>query len=290
MPREHQSRQWTVNRSSPAQTLQEALRNQLNLSGRQAKALLDQRNVFVNGSRVWMARHALKAGDRIEVHGLQAATSANTPEKIEILYRDTWLIAVNKPPGLVSDREKDSVEARLRIQCNLPDLRALHRLDRDTSGVLLFTVTANERAPYLELFRNKALEKTYLALARGTPPAPRFAVDARLDGKEALTKVVRLQQRGGYCLLSCEIPTGRTHQIRRHLLQHGLVIVGERQYAQKGPAPAPERSVPRQMLHAHRLALPCPHLNTPLQFSAPLPLDFREALKNFQLRAPKETN
>ncbi|MCC5846876.1 MAG: RluA family pseudouridine synthase [Verrucomicrobia bacterium] len=287
MPNEALTRAWSVRRSNRPMTLQDVLREQLSLSGRQAKALLDQRNVFVNGSRVWMARHEVKAGDQIEVHGIPSDSKRQPPKDIEILFRDAWLIAVNKPPGLVSDREKDSVEARLRIQCNLPDLRALHRLDRDTSGVLLFTVTANARAPYLELFRNTALEKTYHALVRGTPPAPRFVVDTRLDGKEALTKVFRLQQQGGYCLLSCEIPTGRTHQIRRHLLQHGLVIVGERQYAQKGPAPALERSIPRQMLHAQRLALPCPHLGVPIELFAAPPSDFQEALKIFQMRAPK---
>ena len=280
---------WILSRTDHGKTLQDVLRDRLQLSGRRAKALLDQRTVFLNGQRIWMARHTVRAGDRLEVHGIAEATAAPAEKRppIPILHRDQWLLAANKPAGCVSDLDKDSLEAQLQTQCKAPALRALHRLDRDTSGALLFTLDAKEREPYLECFREKQLSKRYLTIVRGTPSSSRFTVRTRLDGKEAETCVTRLQQQGNYALLSCEIPTGRTHQIRRHLLEHHLVIVGEKQYGQREGAPAIERSVTRQMLHAHRITFTCPHTRAPLNILAPPPEDFLATLRHFGLRPPK---
>lgn len=280
MPNPSQS--WTVPRQPQPQTLLEAVRGKLKLSNRQAKARIDARDVFVNGKRVWMARHLLRPGDKVEVILREAVEE----EPLKLLYQDEWLLAVNKPSGLVSDGDSDSVESRLRKQEHLPDARALHRLDRDTSGVLLLNRRARDREPYVDLFRGHQLRKQYLALVRGAPESARFEINSRLDGKEALTRVQVLSRNRAYSLLACEIPTGRTHQIRRHLGQRNLVIAGDRTYGVHEAPPAVERGVPRQLLHAWNLEVPCPHSGKTLRIQAPPPPDFADWMKRLGLRMP----
>jgi 23S rRNA pseudouridine1911/1915/1917 synthase len=271
-----------VTSAESGQTLQDFLREKRGLSMRQTKALIDARNVYVNGQRIWMARHALRPGDRVQAPTLPPpAAPKDLPPAL--LHEDEWLIAYDKAPGIVCDEHPASAEALLRAKLNLPTLRALHRLDRDTSGVLLFTRREEDREPYVDLFRQHQIHKTYQALVRGRPDKNRFRIDTRLDGKEALTDVSVLGRHGNYCRLACSIPTGRTHQIRRHLAEVGCVLVGERHYAQQGPAPEIERSIARQMLHAAEVSFTCPHLGSPLQIRSPLPADFKEALKRFGL-------
>jgi 23S rRNA pseudouridine1911/1915/1917 synthase len=268
-------------------TLQDLLRERLSLSNRQAKALIDSRNVFVNGKRIWMARHLLKATDVITLPPTDAAASpaVRDTEPVELLWQDNWILAVNKPPGIVSESKPDSLEARLREQENLPGLRALHRLDKDTSGVLLFAKDQSLRGPYIELFRDKALLKEYLAIVRGVPETNQFTVQSRLDNKEAVTEVRVLTRTRNYAVVRCRIPTGRTHQIRRHLLQKDLILVGERNYGQNAPVLSPlERTIPRQMLHAVHLAFDCPHTGSRLSLKAPIFPDMEDTLKALNLR------
>jgi len=277
---------WTQPPQARGQTLQDAVREHLRLSNRQAKARIDARDVFVNGKRVWMARHVLDPGDKIEV--LQRAETEAVREELKLLYRDAWLLAVNKPPGLLSDGGTDSVEARLRAQESLPEPRALHRLDRDTSGVLLLNGREQDRVPYVELFRQHQLQKRYLAVVRGVPESARFEINSRLDGKEALTRVQVLTRHRAYALLACEIPTGRTHQIRRHLARRQLFIAGDRAYGAGESPPAVERGVPRQLLHAWKLEFPCPHTQKLIRITAPPPPDFSEWSRKLGLQLPQE--
>jgi len=256
-------------------SLREFLRKRLDLSGRKAKELLDRRQVLVNGKRVWMARHPLRKGDRVAVQTGQS--SAAPTDKLEILYRDDLLIAANKPPGRLSDRHPAGVEALLRRQLDLPRLRALHRLDRDTSGVLLFASESDKRDPYLELFRQRKVDKHYLVLLRGVPSPPRQTITRRLDGKSAETILTVLNRKKGYCLAECRIVTGRTHQIRRHVRAVDCVVVGDRHYGPGDTLPAVERAIPRQMLHARRVTLPDPRTGLPLAIEATPPGDFQAA-------------
>jgi len=279
-----QTHSWTQPRTLHGQTLQEALRDHLQLSNRQAKALIDARDVFVNGKRLWMARHLLKPGDKIEV----LTREESRTDSLTILYQDPWLLAVNKAPGLLSDGGKDSVEALLRTRESQPTLRALHRLDRDTSGVLLLNLQETEREPYVEMFRQHHLQKQYLALVRGTPDTARFVVDTRLDGKEAVTRVQVLSKNRAYALLACEIPTGRTHQIRRHLAQRQLFIAGDRTYGTHESPPPVERGIPRQLLHAWKVRMPCPHTLKEIRITAPPPPDFTAWCHKLGLKLPQE--
>ncbi len=266
-------------------TLQELLRGRLELTNRQAKALIDSRNVFVNGKRIWMARHPLQASDVITLPAPESTLAVRPPERLDLLWRDSWILAVNKPPGLVSESANGSLEARLRDQEHQPGLRALHRLDKDTSGVILFAGEGTDRGPYIERFREKAVRKEYLAIVRGVPEDNQFTISSRLDNKEALTEVSVLTRTRTHAVVRCRIPTGRTHQIRRHLLQKDLMIVGERTYGQNAPVlSAVERTIPRQMLHAARMAFTCPHTAAEITLRAPMFPDMALALKSLKLK------
>lgn len=273
-----------VTAQDAGKTLQEILRTRLDLPNRQAKALIDSRNVFVNGKRVWMARHPLRTKDVITLPAGGSPAGPPPGADIPVLHRDPWILAVNKPPGLISESARGSLEDRLRAQENQPGLRALHRLDKDTSGVILFAREGTDRGPYIDLFRDKAVQKEYLALVRGVPEQNHFIIQNRLDNKEALTEVWVLARTRTHAVLRCRIPTGRTHQIRRHLLIRQLVIVGERAYGQGEQVVHPlERSLTRQMLHAWHLSLPCPHTARTVSIQAPLLSDMSGALNTLHL-------
>ncbi len=297
MPRPSQKRRsqdkgLSVSAKEAGMGLQAFLQGRLDLSGRKVKALLDTRNVLVNGKRVWMSRHELRSGDKVLLPYMpegkpevSAKGAAKAP--VPLLYRDRWILAVNKAPGLVSDRDKHSLEARLQEELDLPDLRALHRLDKDTSGLLLFTLREQDRDPYVELFRNKRIHKRYLVLVSGKLAAGKQVVRRRLDGKEAESRFQRLQQKGAFSLALCEIPTGRTHQIRRHLQDLDCRVAGDRAYGQQRAISPEEQSLPRQMLHALDVRFPCPHTSAELQLQAPLPKDFQKAVSALGLKTPE---
>ncbi len=269
---------WTLSPRERGLGLQDFLRERLDVSNRQAKNLLDQRVVFVNGHRVWMAKHALAAGDRVEVDVGAAAPKTNAAP-VPLVYEDEWIVAADKPAGLVTDRDEKSLEALLRRQLDLPTLRALHRLDRDTTGVLMFNRREAEREPYVELFRQRRMRKTYQAVLRGNPGHKPLTLKTPLDGKEAVTELRPLSHRGIHAWIECEIPTGRTHQIRRHLQGISCLVVGDRQYGTREEAPPAERSLPHQLLHACRVEWSCPHTGLPRRAEAPLPPAFRDFLK-----------
>jgi len=129
------SRRLHVTEKQAGRPLQDFLAAQLSLSRNRAKALLDNRLVFVNGRRVWMTKHTLRTGDAIEV--LTEATPTRTkPAPLVLVYQDENYVVASKPAGRLSNGE-DSVEADCRAPFSLPGIRAVHRLDRDTTGCLL---------------------------------------------------------------------------------------------------------------------------------------------------------
>ena len=269
----------TVTPHQQGQTLQTFLREELQISSRQAKSLLDSRKVFVNGKRIWMAKHTLRKGDRIEWSPLPRSGKKNTHTKITVLYRDAYLMAVNKAPGYLSDRDPKSIEALLRIQEGNPALRALHRLDRDTSGLLLFLLSSEHRNSYQDLFRKKEIRKVYQALLCGHPPSDTVTLRKSLDGKSAETTFRVLKTHGDFCKVECQIGTGRLHQIRRHALEIGCRVAGDRKYGSQLPLSSIEKSLPRQMLHAFTVEFKCPLSGKKIRIHAPLAEDFQKAVK-----------
>jgi RluA family pseudouridine synthase len=220
--------------------------------------------------------HILKTGDEVEIEiEAEAAFSA----KPLLLWEDEVLAAYDKPPGVVCEPK------------NFPG-KLVHRLDKETSGVLLIAKNEKTLQQMIELFRKKQVQKEYLACVDGlvrdktktiiSKLAPRHHFQGQTiyasgpAGQEAVTEweVVGLGTKSS--LLRCRPVTGRTHQLRVHLKEAGHPVVGDYQYAKVFQCPYAAK---RHLLHAYRIAFPHPSTQQQVEVIAPLPLDFIEALE-----------
>ncbi len=268
-------------------------------------ALIEAGRVLLNG-RPASPRVVLKAGDRLEVgeplpDGRPPLPDALTPR---VLFEDEGLIAVDKPAGLPVHRAPGVRTATLAdwLAETRPAIRGIgedpsrpgivHRLDKDTSGVMVVAKTADTYWKLKALFHSREIAKTYLALVAGTPkddagvitaPLSRSPVSGRLTAlrpgqaaagrlREAETAYAVLERFPEGALLEVRPRTGRTHQIRVHLASIGHPIAGDRLYRQKISSQAFPETPPRHLLHAAELTFTLD--GTPYAFEAPLPADF----------------
>ncbi|MBQ9343820.1 MAG: RluA family pseudouridine synthase [Kiritimatiellae bacterium] len=279
------------------------------VSRRAVKGLLDDRLVFVNGRRIWMAKHLLQTRDVVEVHvdGLRrlqpspaagkgrtarnggkgeptTRATAGKAVKIRILAEgDGWLV-VDKPPRMLTVGEK-SLEMRLKEQLGEAGegVRAVHRLDRDTSGCVLFAKTAEARAELIKEFAAGQVRKVYHALVAGIPEERQTEVRKLIDGLPAVSHVrvlsarrgSRRDEEGAAAHVAVAIETGRTHQIRIHLRQLGCPVLGDKEHFLE--VSERFRGVGRQMLHAYGLRFRWHGQGVAV--TAPLPRDFRELMR-----------
>jgi 23S rRNA pseudouridine1911/1915/1917 synthase len=288
----------------------------------QVRKLIDARRVKINGE-VWLddARR-LKAGDTVEL----LARSEKGPvliDQIPIRYVDEHLVVVEKPPGISTVRhpaERDWLEERRLLVLTLDDLvmrqigmklprkkhetrprlRVVQRLDKETSGLVVFARSVEAERGLGQQFRRHTVMRRYLAIVagkvapqtirstlvrdrgdgrRGSTPLPR-------TGKEAVTHVAVEELLPGHTLLSCRLETGRTHQIRIHLAEHGHPVCGERVYNRKaGGEPIPNESeTPRLALHAAELGFTHPVTEEAMRWEMPLPDDLRAFLDRLRGR------
>jgi 23S rRNA pseudouridine1911/1915/1917 synthase len=227
-----------------------------------------------------------------------------------ILYRDLDLLAVAKPPGLPTAPGGGYLENTLLslVSRHDPEASPVHRLDRGTSGVVLFARGAAARARLSAAWRAGKVHRTYLALASGSPDRDRFVIDRPIgrigwprlgslhacteDGRPSRSEVRVLERRGSASLLEITIATGRPHQIRIHLAAAGHPLVGEPLYGPGGlPRPRPCGAGPQDrpalpgdggyLLHAQSLSFSHPCSARPMSISCfpPLPLRARSGLK-----------
>ena len=262
------------------------------------KRALDGGQVFIDG-RVERRAGRILAGGESLVLTLPAVRDETPVPTLKVICRDEVLLAVDKPPGMPAHptgvgraNALDLVRAMLGPAA-APIL--LHRLDADTSGVLLFALDAAANRVLACDFAERRLAKTYLALVAGEPPAL-FAVVDRLrsgvrgrtvrvesGGQEAHTDFRTLGRGPGFALVEARPHTGRTHQIRTHLAGRGFPLCGDPLYGGPRTLTLPGGEVlvaPRHLLHARSLAFTHPRENGPLQIIAPLPEDFQPFLKN----------
>jgi 23S rRNA pseudouridine1911/1915/1917 synthase len=257
--------------------------------------LIDRGCVLVNG-RPLKKRESPQAEDRIEVHFLLPPEISLEPQNIplDILYEDEHLIAVNKPASMVVHpavgHPKDTFVNALLYHCQKLEggdpLRPgiVHRLDKDTSGVLIAAKTASTHAKLVALFAQRKIQKHYIAVCVGTPreglidaaikrhPIHRKEMAIHMtEGKEAKSLCRILGKDASLSLVEIQLLTGRTHQIRVHLKHVGTPILGDPLY---GSACANKKfNPPRQLLHAKHLHLTHPITEEPLSLSAPIPED-----------------
>lgn len=239
-----------------------------------------------------------------------------------ILYEDDDLIVLDKPAGLVvhpaPGNEDGTLVNALLAHCgdSLPGIGGekrpgiVHRLDKDTSGVMVVAKTEQAMATLGAAFANRDLERSYQALCWGLPAPGQGEIEGaigrdprdrkrmamvRNGGKPALTRYRTLRTwHGAVSLLECRLATGRTHQIRVHLASGGHPIVGDPVYLRRIPAaartlPEPARGhlldFPRQALHAASLGFRHPRTGEDLQFATPLPIDFAGLLADLDSAA-----
>lgn len=245
--------------------------------------------ISVNGITVTQHNYALNIGDLVEV-GASGKPANNAPSQLEILYSDRDLIAINKPAGLLSvgttKETQQHALAILRKQLSRKSqevkLWPVHRIDRDTSGVLLFATSREMREAVMAKW-DKA-EKIYLAIVEGAPTPAEGSIDQPLrldeveyrmhvgdhpDAKPALTHYKTLKMGKARSLLEVQIDTGRQHQIRAHLAWLRYPVIGDPRYGTAGG---------RMGLHASRLKVIKPGSNKELVFETPAPIDFMRLL------------
>jgi len=269
--------------------------------------------------------YRIRRGDRIEVVLDLPQGPAVPPEDIalDILYEDDHMLAVNKPPDMVVHPAKGHQSGTLvnalvghthTLSSAYGELRAgiVHRLDRDTSGVILCAKTDAAHSALAKQFEARTVEKHYLAIVEGEPELDADLIDAALGrstrhpeamavrrqgGKSART-IYRVQQRfRGFALLDVQLLTGRTHQIRVHLAHIGHPVVADGSYGSRsalyrsdllGLEPPDDESplIARQALHAHRIAVAHPATGQRIEFTAPPPADFLALLGALQELRP----
>jgi RluA family pseudouridine synthase len=222
---------------------------------------------------------------------------------VRILHQDAYLIAVDKPAGVLTVPGRGSQAPVLlqQVRTAAPDALPVHRLDRDTSGVVVFAANAGSHRALNAAFESRRAEKTYLALVRGDL-AQRKRIDFRLEearggrvriaegrrGKPATTDVVPRERFGQYTFCACMPRTGRMHQIRVHLAAAGHPLAVDPRYGPLGPlrvgdlwrgAPDPHTTVLERMpLHAFALRIPHPRGRGWLLLESPLPDDIARCL------------
>jgi len=268
------------------------------------------------GGRPAKPSHVVRAGDEVEVEVPEPRASVIEAEEIplSILYEDEHLLAIDKPPGLVVHPSPghDSGTLVNALLHHVRDLAGIggelrpgivHRLDRDTSGVLLVAKTDRAHASLSRQMKKRAIEKEYLAVVAGVPKLRKGEVALAIGrdprdrkkmrafrGTDAATAGVREARTfyaierewpaQGVALLRCRLVTGRTHQIRVHLAAAGLPVVGDRVYGRprydRIRDAALRRTLvdfPRQALHAERIGFRHPATNEEMEVIAPVPSD-----------------
>ena len=287
----------TVGKPDP-KVLQDFLALKFALSRRTAKAMIDGRSVWVNRKCVWIARFALRTGDLVEIPSqvvkgavrqskktVVAAEGRETGDArrhVRVLWSNDNYLVCDKPAGLVSCDDPKSVETILREQEKIPTLEAVHRLDRDTTGCLLFAKNHAALVAAVEVFKTHKVSKVYHAISAGSFKFTHQVIDTPLDGQPAVSKVAREAVSADASFLRIRIETGRTNQIRRHLASVRAPIIGDRVFGLKNVRDPRLMQVARQMLHASTLTLPDPLTpHAEISVHSPLPADFRAALRLF---------
>ncbi len=256
-------------------------------------------------------RRLLKTGEAVVLSPFRERARLPLPEKIplRVIYEDADLLVVDKPAGLLVHPCREGQGGTL-VNALLGRATALsswggesrrgivHRLDRDTSGLILAAKNDHAHAVLAGQFRKRKVEKEYRALVRGRPPFPfgrialplgrsavhptRMTVRAE-GGREAVTEYEILEEYPEGALLKVAIKTGRTHQIRVHLARLGCPVLGDREYGRSAVALSRRVGALRQMLHSARVRFRHPTRGKWLEFASPLPADM-EAVRRELLR------
>lgn len=273
--------------------------------------LIKNGDITVNGknaknNKKIKSSYKIEENDRIEIFIPETEQAEIIPEniKIDIIYEDEDIAVINKKAGLVVHPAQGHYSGTLvnAILYHIKDLSGIngeirpgivHRLDKDTSGLIVIAKNDKAHINLAKMFQEKKIKKTYLAILKGklTKEKGRIVTQIGRDtddrkkmtvikgndrGKEAITNYNVICSNELFTLVKVYIETGRTHQIRVHMKYMGYPILGDMVYGRKD-------SEKRQMLHAYKLEFLHPVTEKPMKFISEIPEDFRKALKNIKL-------
>jgi len=307
---------FTVDQASVDSRLDAFLASQISHWSRaRPQRLIDNEDVLVNGKSA-KSSYRLRAGDEIEVELISTPIESFTPENIplDVVYEDDVLLVINKPASLVvhpaAGIHSGTLANALAFHFqNLPSATGkarpgiVHRLDRDTSGLMVVAKTESSMESLADQFRDRTVFKSYVALVHGHLESESGLIDQPLardqgnrtrmavvrGGRNAVSlyKVRRRYQR--FTLLDVEIKTGRTHQIRVHLAWLRHPVVGDESYGggrdnmiQEAHLRAEVRKLGRQFLHAEELGFNHPTTVERMKFKAPLPSELSSLLEELE--------
>ena len=269
-------------------------------------------NILLNGE-IASPREKLNLDDETEVNPLNEVSTEWYPEDVNfsVLHETDDFLIVDKPINLVihpgagisSGTLANGLLFKFPKLEELPRAGIVHRLDKDTSGLLVVAKNEKFRLYFIDLLQSRKVKKNYRAMVIGTlrgnleidvpigrDKNNRTKMTCREDGKEAITYVKSIESYGGYSLLDVEIETGRTHQIRTHLAHKKLPIIGDKTYntrkiiAKDTPDELKNfiRSFPRQALHAHKIGFKLPDTEDDVVFESKIPKDFKELITTLE--------
>lgn len=271
---------------------------ELDLTRAKIQSLIKSKNILVNGKEV-KSSYKVQTGDEIDITIVEENLDVEAEDiPLDIVYEDDDVIVVNKPSGMVVHPSLGNTSGTLvNALMNHSKLSSVngefrpgivHRIDKDTSGLLIIAKNDKAHINLSEQIKNREITKKYIALVRGVVKENCATIDmpigrsdkdrkkmaVRKDGKNAVTHFNVIKRYNGYTLLDVKIDTGRTHQIRVHLSEIGYPIVGDFVYS-NGKNPF---GVEGQMLHAKSLEFKHPITGKEMKLEAPLPEYFEEVL------------
>lgn len=309
------------------QTIASALREWLpKASWSEVKRLLKTRRIMLNGNLCDDAGRRLRLQDVVKLlpHSVSAP---GREEDVRIRYLDSHIVVVEKPAGMTSTRHADERQLSPRqrqLQATLEEVlprivakrektrgrdatrrvRPVHRLDRDTSGLMVFARTAQAQKHLEQQFRVHSIRRRYVAVVQGAVAAQ--TIESRLvrdrgdgrrgsttlpdTGKTAITHVRPIERLGEYTMIECRLETGRTHQIRIHLAENGHPLCGEKVYRQPlfRPAVPDQSGAPRLALCAVELGFVHPITGETMQFEMPVSRDIEQFVARLRKLAPEK--
>ena len=278
----------------------------------QIKKWIEEGRILINGD-LSKPRDFAQENDEIEINPVEEKKVSWDKEDInfDVIHEDNDFIIVNKHPGLIMHPGSGCYNGTLANGLifkypelvNLPRSGIVHRLDKDTSGVLLIARTEKFRNYFIQQMQDRYVKKEYVAVVIGSTLGSfviedpigrdkfnRTKMSIRADGKEARTYIKLKEKIHNYSVLDISIETGRTHQIRVHLSSKKLPIIGDKIYdpaksiAKESSSKLVQiiRSFPRQALHAKFLSFECPKTKKQISFEAPIPKDIDNLISDIK--------